>query len=43
MENGVSRMYRLKDMIGFIEKYGLRLVNTINNIGMVHTMLEVKL
>ena len=42
MANGTSRMYRLSDMVGFMEQAGLSVVETIENIGMGHTLIEAK-
>ncbi|BAS68334.1 SAM-dependent methyltransferase [Bathymodiolus septemdierum thioautotrophic gill symbiont] len=41
MANGTSRMYRLSDMLEFIKQANLKVSNTIENIGMGHTLLEV--
>ena len=43
MANGTSRMYRLSDMLSFMEEAGLKIINTVENIGMGHTLLEAKL
>jgi 2-polyprenyl-3-methyl-5-hydroxy-6-metoxy-1,4-benzoquinol methylase len=43
MANGKSRMYRLTDMLKFIEKAELSLVKKTDIVGMGHTLLEVKL
>lgn len=43
LANGTSRMYRLSDMLGFMDKAGLTVTNKVENIGMGHTLLEAKL
>jgi len=43
LANGTSRMYRLSDMLGFMDKAGLEVTETVENIGMGHTLLEAKL
>lgn len=41
--NGTSRMYRLSDMLKFTNMANLEVVNTIENTGMGHTLLELQL
>jgi 2-polyprenyl-3-methyl-5-hydroxy-6-metoxy-1,4-benzoquinol methylase len=41
LANGTSRMYRLSDMLKFINIANLEVINTIENTGMGHTLLEV--
>lgn len=41
MANGNSRMYKLTDMLRLLQRAGLQVENTIENIGMGHTLLEV--
>ncbi|VAW49504.1 Uncharacterized SAM-dependent O-methyltransferase [hydrothermal vent metagenome] len=43
MANGTSRMYRLSDMLAFLKEAGLQVTNTVNDIGMGHTLLEAQL
>jgi 2-polyprenyl-3-methyl-5-hydroxy-6-metoxy-1,4-benzoquinol methylase len=43
LANGTSRMYRLSDMLGFMEEAGLTVCSTVENIGKGHTLLEAKL
>jgi len=43
LANGTSRMYRLSDMLKFTNIANLKVVNTIENIGMGHTLLELQL
>lgn len=43
LANGKSRMYRLSDMLEFINRENLQLVNTVENIGRGHTLLELRL
>lgn len=43
MANGTSRMYRLSDMLSFMQEAGLKITNTVENIGMGHTLLEARL
>ncbi|MEA3404966.1 MAG: class I SAM-dependent methyltransferase, partial [Pseudomonadota bacterium] len=43
MANGTSRMYRLSDMLEFMEKAGLEVIKSTENIGKGHTLLEAKL
>ena len=43
LANGTSRMYRLSDMLGFMDEAGLEVTETVENIGMGHTLLEAKL
>lgn len=43
LANGTSRMYRLSDMLEFIDTADLEVVNTIENTGMGHTLLELQL
>lgn len=43
LANGTSRMYRLSDMLGFMDLAGLQVEETIENIGMGHTLLCAKL
>lgn len=43
LANGDSRMYRLSDMLEFMDKAGLQVTQKIENIGMGHTLLEAEL
>ncbi|WP_428088020.1 class I SAM-dependent methyltransferase [Candidatus Thioglobus sp.] len=43
LANGTSRMYRLSDMLKFINSANLEVVNTVENTGMGHTLLELQL
>lgn len=43
LANGTSRMYRLSDMLKFTNIANLEVVNTIENTGMGHTLLELQL
>ncbi len=43
LANGTSRMYRLSDMLGFMDEAGLTVCNTVENIGKGHTLLEAQL
>jgi len=43
LANGTSRMYRLSDMLKFANKANLDVISTTENIGMGHTLLELKL
>ncbi len=43
LANGDSRMYRLSDMLGFMDSAGLKVTHKIENIGMGHTLLEAEL
>jgi hypothetical protein len=40
MANGNSRMYSARDMIGFVEEAGLRVVEEIDRVGIAHTLLR---
>lgn len=42
MANGTSRMYHSGEMIGYIEKAGLHIVQQIDGIGLSHTLIECK-
>ncbi len=42
MANGTSRMYHSGEMIGYIEKAGLRIVKEIDGIGLSHTLVQCK-
>ena len=42
MANGNSKMYHSDDFIKQIEKAGMKVVATHDNIGQGHTILEVK-
>lgn len=43
LANGTSRMYRLSDMLDFMDQAGLQVCETIENIGMGHTLLQAQL
>ena len=43
MANGNSRMYTAREMIGFVEKAGLRVVEETGGIGFAHTLLTCTL
>lgn len=43
MANGNSKMYLFEDMIRCIERAGLKVANVYDNIGLGHSILEVKL
>lgn len=43
MANGNSRMYDAKEMIGFIEDAGLKVVEDTDGIGLAHTLLTCSL
>ncbi len=43
MANGTSRMYRLSDMLNFMNQAGIEVTETTENIGMGHTLLEGRL
>jgi hypothetical protein len=38
--NGKSRMYHCEDMIKFIEKAGLRVIDVIERIGISHSIIK---
>lgn len=42
LANGKSKMYRMKDMVGFIEQAGLEIEDEINGLGFGHTLLTCK-
>lgn len=42
MANGTSRMYHSEEMIGYIEKAGLRIVKQKDGIGLSHTLIQCK-
>ncbi|SMM98431.1 Biotin synthesis protein BioC [uncultured Candidatus Thioglobus sp.] len=43
MANGTSRMYRLSDMLKFTKSANLEVANITENVGMGHTLLELRL
>ncbi|SMN12199.1 Biotin synthesis protein BioC [uncultured Candidatus Thioglobus sp.] len=43
MANGTSRMYRLSDMLKFSKSANLEVANITENVGMGHTLLELRL